>query len=233
MAETLGDKGGDNDKDSPNYKLRVGLSLVAASSAVIGALAAHVTDKDSQQGISQSRAREIAQEAVIAQRNAALLADSYSQRLTEATHPIGKITPVVMQYLNGKIEVMTPPGAHKGGPPETYKDAILLSLATPNVKPDKAGNFLIGAWIGIENSSPNGVSIEPVPYAIDGSMHFTANNPNDPGSYIGSAGVYPQSYGTGTTTAGWTLFAENLQGNFDPKNTDGSPVQPGRVEQQQ
>jgi|GEM_PF-2855456 len=215
-----------------NLNLRIGAAVVAG--AIAGYIGGHFGDKDSQQGVSNLKATEIAQQAVIHQRDAALLADSYTQRLTESTHPKGKILPVFMQYLNGNIQVVTPPGAHKGGPPETYKDPIILSLANPEQQPDKNGNFLIGSWIGIESSSSAGsVVIEPVPYSTSGSMRFVPNSPNNPKNYIESAGVYAQSYDNGHgQTIGYELIAYDVTGNRFLHNADGSSVTPGRIEPQ-
>lgn len=130
---------------------------------------------------------------------------------------------VPMPILNGEIHSE---GGIDGKVKTTIKDPILLASDPFEVTPDVRGDFLRGAWLGVQNSDQQGhVIITATQYdpSKDTFKSFT-HSPTD--VILQNVGVYV----TNATNSPDYLVAFDPTGNTSPLlGEDGTPVQPGLV----
>lgn len=171
----------------------------------------------------QQDSADIAQEELLAAEFAKSQAAAYTQELNDTIDSQNPRS-LFMQVLNGSVETYDKAGNPKGGPIPSYKNPILLSTLSANSAPDANGNFLAGAWIGVQGNDANGrIVITPVPFNPDGQKFV----PNGTDPAVLSVNAYPAAAKGGPGEDVYELFAADPQGNTALQNPDGSPVMPG------
>lgn len=166
------------------------------------------------------------------QQKQAMIADLVESKAKATADAINKTIDnsglvVTAPVLNGAIVRKYPSGSvsNDAGAP-LYENAYLLY--TPDTQmPDKAGNFLSGAWIGLSGKDATSeIVISPIQYDPN-TMGFVANDNGDPVIDV-SIMATPVNNLSGSSVYVATV-AYGPAGNQNPQNNDGSPITPGLI----
>jgi hypothetical protein len=199
-----------NNRSSGRTRRIVG-SLTAAAVFFAGGTAGHdvqPTDKLSAQAEAGIETASLA----------ATRAAEFGAALYDRTdYPKGVIMPV----LNGEVTIVKAGGNEVTG---TYKNPILLATANQR-KPDRNGDFLEGAYIGIAGNDADGKAVIVAQPYDPTKEKFTAFGPE--ALLPGTTGVYPTAVKGGPGFSEDGLVAFDTTGTVSLLNGDGSVVRPG------
>ena len=199
-----------NNRSSGRTRRIVG-SLAAAAVLFAGGTADH--DAQPTDRVSTQTEAGIETASLAATRAAEFSAALYNR----TDYPKGVIMPV----LNGEVTIVKAGGTEVTG---TYKNPILLAT-TNQREPDRNGDFLQGAYIGIASNDADGKAVIVAQPYDPTKEKFTAFGPE--ALLPDTTGVYPTAVKGGPGFSEDGLVAFDTAGTVSLRTGDGSVVQPG------